>query len=159
MIDLPDVPGDNEQVFDELDKIKVEDGLEFDPKSLRAHQWLERVHDSPSVLFDEPVPWRFWKLVAHRIRASCNHWTAPDLREAREAAIAYCRYLVKNRVDAMTPFRAQQELHDSVVLAMPSDIDGPALVQIHAKFSEAMRAFKDACYIEFQKEYLGRHVG
>jgi hypothetical protein len=161
-IALPDEPEDDrvtEQMFREAGMLKVEDGVEYDPLSLRAAQHIERTYDSVPTLIDEPVPWRFWKRVAHRIGKSNTHWTAPELREAREAAIAFCRCLVRNRVDGMTPFRAQQELHDSVVLAIPPETPGEVLVQIHGKFSEAMRAFKDACYIEFQNEYLGRRVG
>lgn len=152
-------PEDTSELFAEIDKIKVEDGLEFDPLSLRSHQFLERTCDSPAVLFDEPVPWRFWKKVAHRIRKMSTHFTAPELRESREAAVAYCRILVKNRVNALTPFRAQQELHDIIVLRIPEGTPGPEVVRIHEKFSEALRAFKDAVYIEFMDEYLARKVG
>lgn len=157
---LPDKPDeDTEQLFAEIEKLKVLEGVEFDPASLKAHEFLERKISSPSVLFDEPVPWKFWKRVRRRIRRSSTFHTPPELRESREPAIRYCSILIKNKIKALSPFRAQQELYDSILLSIPSETPIQQFCEIMAKLSEAMRAFKDACYIEFQAEYMGRHTG
>ena len=70
-VTLPSEPEDErifEQEFREADTCKVEQGMEYDPRSLAAQRWLEATVDSPATLFDEPVPWRFWKAVRRR----CN---------------------------------------------------------------------------------------
>jgi hypothetical protein len=161
-VTLPSEPEDERlfaQEFREADTCKVEQGMQYDPRSLTAQRWLEATVESPATLFDEPVPWRFWKAVAHRIRTTSTHWTPPELREARDVAHAYCKSFVKNRVNAMTPFRAQMDLHDLLVGSIPAETPLPMLLKIRGRFDEALRSFREAVYIEFNAKYLDRQVG
>ena len=132
----------------EAGKIKVEDGLEFDRLSLANQQLLER-REFPATLFDEPVPWRFWKLCLSYVRNMRRAYATPRLQAARDVCIVYYKSLARNRVNGMTPFRSQLDFHDLLVLMSPDgDADG-----------EVLRCHREAVYICFSNEYLNRRVG
>lgn len=128
---------------------KVEQGLEYDSLSLQNQRWIESNYNSPTTLYDEPVPWRFWKLCHDLAKRAARKTQSEKLRAAREVACAYYTSLVKNRVNGMTPFRSQLDLHDLLVLASPSgDAD-----------QDVMACHRLTCYVAFNREYMGRQVG
>lgn len=155
----PEDPSVTEQMFRELKEVKVEDGVEYDPKSLLAQQWIERTQESPSTLYDENVPWRFWKIVAAHIKAICRRTATAELRESREVALAYARSLVKERVAAMTPMRSQLDLFDMLMFTIPEGASEEMVLHMRGRFDEVLRCWREACYVCMNNEYLARGVG
>lgn len=139
----------NPQEFEELEKIKVEDGIEYDPLSLRNQRWIERNMDCPTTLYDEPVPWRFWKLCGEFVKKKARKTQYDSLRAKYEVCAAYYRSLVKDRVHGMTPFRSQVDLHDLLVIASPTGDADQDVLMIH----------RVTVYTVFNNEYMARRVG
>lgn len=135
--------------FADLERIKVEQGIEYDPLSRYNQEWIERHMSAPTTLYDEPVPWRFWKLCYDRTKTVARKCQNEGLRQKYEVLLAYYRSLVRNRVNAQTPFRTQLDLHDLLVMASP---DGTA-------DSEVMMLHRLTVYVLFNNEYMARKVG
>lgn len=148
-----------EQEFAELGKVKVTEGVEYEGRSLDAQRWIESRFSSPTTLIDEPVPWSFWKRVASKMKAVCRHTKEPVLRDSRDMALAYVRSLARNRVDAMTPMRAQMDLHDMLLLACPDCAREGDVAAYRGKMDDALRFLRETVYVEFNNEYMGRGIG
>ena len=132
-------------------RTKIEEGLEYDSLSLANTRAIESKFSSPATFVDEEVPHAFWGLVAKRIKdqISGTPHDAEELLDARRAAHAFAHILHKNKVDSGTPMRAQFEFADWLTYTEPFGVVPP----------EACRALREAIYLTFQNEYMGRNVG
>jgi hypothetical protein len=145
-----------EQEFEDASKIKVTDpktgGVEYDPWAKRQAEWIERNFDDPGTLIDENVPFDFWLAVADHITQQIKSTTSMTLRVVRDKARKWAQAMHKNKVNGMSPQRAQMDLRDMYVYGCKSAEELKWL-------AELMRCWRLACYTVFQREYLNRRVG
>ncbi len=127
----------------------VEEGISHDPLSRANQEWIERHYESPTTLHDDEVPVDFWRLVAEHIAGIVRKTISPDLRTSRVTAYVFAQSMVKNKVNGMSPLRAQFDLHDLLLVTDPDGHVDP----------NTMRCFREAVYVVIQNHYLDRKVG
>jgi hypothetical protein len=135
--------------FEEINKIKVTDGMEYDALSKLRTEWIESRFDSPTTMYDEAVPWQYWKGLANRLTTLMRSTRNDELRHCREMVRTYCRILAKNEVNAHTPFKAQIDLYTILTYAGIPPIPK----------AEILRCYREESYKFFNSEWLGRKVG
>lgn len=153
---MTEIPMD--EVFRDADKVKTEDGVEYDALSLANQQWIERNYDSPATLYDENVDHTYWQGLAAHMKGIIRRTADLRLRECRDVAWRFAKIYQKNRA-VTTPFRTQFELFDLLVAAIPMDIDEAGFMQAKARIDETLRFWREQNYVYFNNRFLGRRVG
>lgn len=161
-VPVDDAPEDDRivaQTIREAQIVKVEDGVEYDPESLKTQKWIESRFDSPATLYDENVDHTYWQGLAAHMKSIIKRTTSPWLRECREAGWRYAKVLQRERV-ILSPFRSQLELNDLLTQAMCANVrTKQEFMEAKGRIDETLRFWRESNYVYFNERFMGRQVG
>ena len=160
---IPEAPEDDrlvQETIREAGIVKVEDGVEYDPQSLKAQRWIEGRFDSPTTLYDENVPPSYWQGLAGYMKPIIRHTSDPRLREIRDVCWRFAKILQGQKSRIITPMKSQLELNDTLVSAMCANVRTMReFVDAKERVGEALRFWVEMNYRYFNDRYMGRKVG
>ena len=161
-IPVSDKPEDDrvvDQTIREAQTVKVEDGVEYDPESLKAQRWIEARFDRPTTLIDENVDRTYWKGLAGFMKGIIRRTSIARLRDCREVARQFALNLHKHDV-LLTPMKSQLELNDRLTMALCSNVRSNAeFMDAKERIGMTLDFWRECNYRYFNERFMGRKVG